>query len=81
MVQFVIEHDVPLVDPKDLERGGAKQSKYPFAEMQVGDSFAFDAPPPLGERMRGRASAYGRANGKKFVVRIGHGKGRCWRVA
>lgn len=37
MSQFNIERDVPI--PTSIGRG-ARESKYPFAQMEVGDSFA-----------------------------------------
>jgi hypothetical protein len=79
MSDFVIETDVPLVPAKAYDVGGAK--RYPFESMEVGDSFAFEAEAGKGERVRGRAAQYGKAHGKRFVVRIGQGKGRCWRIA
>ena len=58
-----------------------KQSKYPFAGMKVGDSFAF----PLDQlkAVRSATATYaGRKPGAKFsVLSKGLTEGRCWRVA
>jgi len=65
---FQIEKNVPL--PK----------KYPFDEMEVGDSFEL-----LDTMKRNTvniaARRYGDKTGKKFVVRTKDKKLRCWRLA
>lgn len=70
---FVIEKNIPL--PKGTPNKG--YSKYPFAEMQVGDSFLFSGP---AGRIRSAVSQHSRRHGGKFSVRI-EGRGfRVWRV-
>lgn len=65
---FQIEKNVPL--PK----------KYPFDEMEVGDSF--EIPDPLKRNtVNIAAKRYEQKTGKKFVVRLKDKKLRCWRLA
>lgn len=69
---FEIEKNIPMV--------GSARLKYPFPDMEVGDSFGFP-----GEKLgtvSSAAAAYGRLHGVKFSVRkMPDGSGRCWRVA
>ena len=92
MTSFIIESDVPL--PQDPR--GAKQ-KYPFANMHVGDSFAFPArPDAYGKSFnKVRQAAYnyirriksGLSDGQKAQLprfafrRTAVNCGRCWRIA
>jgi hypothetical protein len=83
-----IEKDVPI--PTACGRG--RPTKYPFAEMEVGDSFAV----PLAGESYGRHSGdkaaaslsrnshtYGKKHGKTFTVRQLNDEGvaRVWRVS
>lgn len=53
-----------------------RESKYPFREMEVGDSFV--AP----ESLRFKASQYGKNLGMKFSTRkLPDGTVRIWRIA
>lgn len=81
---FVIETGIEM--PTRPCRGGP--TKYPFAQMEVGDSFYF---PASGEskvemrraigRMTSNASAWSkRLPGRKFSVRTVEGGVRIWRV-
>jgi hypothetical protein len=90
---FKIEKGVPL---PPQERGRGAISKYPFAEMEVGDSFSL---PLTGEKGTGGSTYYkwdkstrkltnasihhARRHGKKFTVREmkEEGVARCWRVS
>jgi len=68
MNQPLIEKNIPI------------PVRYPFAQMQVGDSFAI---PPNVNRTTVASSAlkYGRQHGMKFVVRMVADRSyRCWRV-
>jgi hypothetical protein len=58
---------------------GDQTRKYPFPEMEVGDSFHFQQ---RDSRVGTAAYAWGKANGgKKFSVRKqADGTYRCWRV-
>ena len=69
MSQPRIDKDVPL------------PARYPFADMQVGDSFAV---PPTIKRSSINVAAmrYGRKHGMKFTVRLTADRSfRCWRIA
>lgn len=66
-MSFVIEKNVPM----PVSRG-----KYPFRDMQVGDSFVAD------EKARGAAVAFAsRVDGVKFAIRKEGEKVRIWRTA
>lgn len=79
MSEYVIQKGVPIPDAKGIERV-ARNCVYPFADMEVGDSFAFEIESAKVEGLRSRATNYGRKNQKKFIVRAFNGKGACWRV-
>ncbi len=68
MTDFKIETGVPV----SLLEGN---TKYPFAKMNVGDSFAFD--PKLRSKIATASSYYGKRNAKKFSTSTN----RIWRVA
>lgn len=61
---ITIEKDVPL------------PAKYPFAAMEVGDSFTTNNHTAVAA-----ASSYGRRNGMKFASRKNGSGYRIWRVA
>lgn len=64
-----------------IEKGIPVPRSYPFAEMQVGDSFAV---PESLQRMTVTVAAkrYGDKHGMKFTVRAMPDKSfRCWRIA
>ena len=70
-ISFTIERGLPMPPPR---------TKYPFLEMEVGDSFAA----PLASRniISSRASSIGARHGREFVSRkISDGQVRVWRVA
>lgn len=70
---FNIEKDIPLPEPR-----GAR-TKYPFEEMEIGDSFLFDKKQV--NLIHFAKSQYGRRNNKKFSVRrINNDEYRCWRI-
>jgi hypothetical protein len=69
---FKIEKNVPL--PVAYIDGGFR--KYPFGDLQVGDSFEF--PKEQYERITKAASSFGIRNGSKFSV--SSKKFRVWRV-
>lgn len=66
-IRFQIESGIPL------------PTKFPFAQMQVGDSFLI---PPDTQRTAVDAAArrYGNKRGMKFTVRSTPHGFRCWRV-
>lgn len=65
---YNVERDVKMPE----QRG--RSSVYPFGEMEVGDSFAFEA--ETRHNVQRAASAYGSRNNKKYSVR----GLRCWRT-
>jgi hypothetical protein len=87
---FKIEKDVPI--PAIPQAG--RPRLYPFAEMEIGDSFSV---PLSGVRVKANsgytdkaarnlvsaASIYSKKCGIKFSTRTLHGEGvvRCWRVS
>lgn len=69
MSEFKIETGIPV-----------KKNKYPFPEMDVGQSF-FIATDLEARKIRRAATAYGSRTGKKFSTRKIKGGYRCWRIA
>jgi len=67
---FKIEKGVPFVD---------SHKTYPFAEMDVGDSFL--VPHNTAPKAQPAASAYGYKHGKKFATRNTADGLRIWRIA
>jgi len=82
---FEIEKGVPVAPPRI-----GRMPKYPFANMEVGDSFAVPmmGVPDLygGDRstglLRTAASHHGRRHGMKLLVRADSANNvtRCWRT-
>lgn len=76
-MSYTIEKNVPVPMP-----GGGRNIKYPFRDMEVGDSFACDY--GVASRLRSAASQFGIRNGRLYKVRkVTEGElvvGRCWRV-
>lgn len=71
MSEYVIEKDVPV---PEVRRGA--QRKYPFPDMEVGDSIC------VGERRAAYAAhEWGRKHGKKFAQRKNGDGLRIWRIA
>lgn len=79
---IIIERGVPMPE--------SRQYKYPFADLEVGDSFTIPLSGQIsrhGEdlssvRLRSAASAFGRKYGGRFLVRVNKTSGvvRCWKV-
>lgn len=76
---FDIEKGVPLPEPPQR---GRKGSKYPLADMQVGDSFLVPTMKPEERRqsLYQLVNTKGRAMGRKFVVRVADKGVRVWRT-
>jgi uncharacterized protein (DUF2249 family) len=68
---YEIEKGIPM--PKSSEY----EAKYPFAKMEVGDSFRVEE---RRESVASAARSYGCRIGKKFSVRKEEGGMRIWRV-
>lgn len=79
MNEYVIQKGIPMPPPKGIERQ-ARECHFPFAQMEVGDSFAFEIAGGKVEQLRSKATAYGRKHDKKFKIRSFNNKGACWRV-
>jgi hypothetical protein len=58
---------------------GKRDSKYPWIEMEIGDSFLFPANLKKSTASN-NASFASRSHGKKFIVRKTPEGYRCWRV-
>lgn len=73
---FEIESDIPV--PATRMR---KARTYPFADMEIGDSFAIPADVPH-NRVRIAGYQFGRRHNRKYTVqRVNGERYRCWRVA
>lgn len=70
---MIIEKGIPI--PK-IKRG--RPPKYPFSEMEVGDSFAVSKEDV--KNVRNCASRFTRINGGWFFVVSQKGSWRCWRM-
>ena len=70
-----IEQGIPVPAPK---RGRGREPRYPFADMQPGDSF-FAADIKAGS-LQHAASRATKAMGWRFTTRQLDGGARCWRV-
>ncbi|HAR45619.1 MAG TPA: hypothetical protein DCS05_05440 [Nitrospiraceae bacterium] len=78
---YKIEKEVPIPAPYRKAQG----SKYPFAQMAVGDSFAVDVedgegPAAVLNRMRGAANRFGKDNGMTLTARVMGSTVRIWRT-
>jgi len=71
MFAVTMEHDVPT-----QHRG--RPIKYPFREMEVGESFFHGS---LGPSMSSAAYQYGKRHDMTFVISTVKGGKRCWRTA
>lgn len=71
-MDYQIEKNIPISTKR------ADIVKYPFSQMEVGDSFTV----PIEERHKIAQSAFyfGKKNGKKFATRREIDKIRVWRV-
>ncbi len=72
---YKIEPNVAMPKPHNLHRG-----KYPWREMQIGDSFLVGHQ-VKGSTIRSGASIAGRKHGREFAVRRTPEGLRCWRIA
>jgi hypothetical protein len=70
-----IDRNVPLPVGRNFRR-----TKYPFASMEVGDSFVFPASANESSA-RSQSNVAGRKSGRKFSVRKTEAGLRCWRIA
>ena len=71
-----IDRNIPLPESR---RNGDPYRKYPFREMEVGDSFLF--PKAIGvNTARSNIAQTSRRLGRKFVIRQTERGVRCWRT-
>lgn len=62
------------IEVPEYRRG--RRAKYPFKEMEIGDSFEYP-----NEKVRLAAASHAKRYGVKFTVRKAlNGKYRCWRT-
>lgn len=71
MSDYKIEEGVPL-------KSRLGYNKYPFGEMEIGDSFFSNADRTL---VSSAASWYGKRNGRKYSTRKDGTGFRVWRIA
>lgn len=72
-----IDKDVPIPGKKT----GRREVKYPFAQMEVGDSFALTGEvEKTTNLLRNTALRYAKQLGYKFTVRSTEDGARVWRV-
>ena len=71
---YVIEKNVPLVQ----KNGAGRKPKYPFSQMEVGDSFM--VPGGNLKTMQSTARIAGLRLGRKFKAQEQEGGVRVWRV-
>lgn len=72
---FQIEKNVPTPE----HTGSGTKPKYPFSEMEVGDSFF--APGMKARALINATQWHANKTGKKFTCATVEGGARCWRVA
>jgi hypothetical protein len=78
MDNFLVESAVEIPQPNIGRKPGT--SKYPFATMKVGDSFAFDK--SIRSRVDSAADKYKTLHpGAKFCIRSNGTTARIWRIA
>lgn len=74
MSEYKIEKGVPMPER------GVRSIRYPFEQMEVGDSFTYLAAEDA--LVRSAAHRNTKATGKRFAVRkLSASGGRCWRVS
>lgn len=74
MKAFVIEKNIPIPAAYD------RVHKWPFANMEVGDSFLVDFSEATRRKLCTASSYYGKRRGKKFSIRKLDNGIRVWRV-
>lgn len=75
---FQIEKNVPMAERGSAHRG--RPAKYPWAEMEVGDSFFSPSDGATAATMRAGAQKAGKRLGFTFAVRLVEGGVRVWRT-
>ena len=78
MERIRVQKGIPIPVVKRRGPGGGKEPKYPWREMEIGDSFLF--PRAIGRASYAAAIQASRYMGKTFVVRSTDEGFRCWRA-
>lgn len=86
-MSITIERGIPMPHPA---KQVGKKRRYPFGEMEVGDSFSVDLAgesydhggDKAQQRIMCAAAAWKRKNGRDFSTQIDRAAGvvRCWRI-
>ena len=80
---ITIEKNIPIT-PKNPKFWRKPQLKYPFAQMEVGDSFFVECDKDDARNMQVNLGVMGRrenkSTGKKFTTRQSEGGVRVWRI-
>ncbi len=82
---FEIEKGVPIPAARPAGKGG-RDSKYPFRELETGDSFVVPINGDAAEARRlrvnlmTRCNKYGKSMGRRFTTRLVPEGVRVWRV-
>ena len=76
---YKINKNIPITN---IRKGKGRPSTYPFAEMQVGDSFFVSIKDKRPRMVGNAANQYTRHHGgsPKFITRSVDGGSRCWRI-
>jgi len=77
MIRIRIQRGIPIPRRVGRGRNGNREPKYPWSQMQIGDSFLF--PEEIGRSAHSSAYKASRG-GKKFAVWKTDSGYRCWRV-
>ena len=81
---YTIVKNKPLPPPaRGPGSGGGRRGAYPFADMEIGDSFNSGIPSTkyqAAASFKANASQHGVRYGKKFVTRVIDGEIWCWRA-
>jgi hypothetical protein len=66
---------------KNVPRSRKSGAVYPFAKMEVNDSFKFDGNEKDARTIRSAASMHAARTGTKFSIKKDNGGYRCWRIS
>lgn len=77
---YNIEKCIPI-PPQGRSPG--PPSKYPWAQMEVGDSFFVPGAPPKGvaKQLKSAASQQATRHGRRYATRLVEGGVRVWRIS
>jgi len=75
---FEIRKNIPI---PTVRKAGGRSAKYPFRDMEVGDSFEEAMSDAEAKQVQRAAAAYARRNGVKFTTRRSDTGVGVWRIA